>query len=238
MRFECCVETLASARAAVEGGGCDRLELCAGLGEGGTTPSFGLFKLVRDLFPAVFVVCLVRPRGGDFCYSEDEVLAMLVDIDLFKRNGANGVVLGALDLDGAVHSSHMRRLLLAARPMEVTFHRAIDVSRDPIQVVRECVELGVDRILSSGGETSAMAGSGMLARMVHEANSRLVVCAGGGITPSNCLAVVKQSGVHQLHGSLRLPTSTTTVHSKLGFHSPPTTCPQQVKQVIECIHNL
>ncbi|KAH9246826.1 hypothetical protein BASA81_015604 [Batrachochytrium salamandrivorans] len=189
MRFECCVETLESAHAAVKGGGCRRLELCAALAEGGTTPSFGLFKLVRDSFPTVFVGCLVRPRGGDFYYSEKEVCAMLVDIDLFKRHGANGVVLGALDLNGAIHLSHMRRLISAARPMEVTFHRAIDVCRDPLHTVRECVALGVNRILSSGGESNALAGSATLAKMVCEADNRLMVCAGGGITPDNCLEI-------------------------------------------------
>lgn len=209
--LELCVDSVASAIAA-HAGGASRLELCDNLVEGGTTPSIGLVKAVLRSVPAVSVHVMIRPRGGDFLYSKAELDVMTEDIVNIKAAGAHGIVLGVLSPDGRVDESALRRLVTLAAPLPVTFHRAIDVSTDPVAATHACVRCGVARILSSGGAATAEAGCETLRRMVQAAEGRLVIAAGGGVSEANAATIARRSGVDELHGSLR-----TTRRSAMTF---------------------
>jgi copper homeostasis protein len=204
---EACVDTVDGARAA-EAGGADRVELCAGLVEGGTTPSVGAISLARErLSIPIFVI--VRPRAGDFLYSENELTVMQRDIAAAASAGADGVVLGVLTPDGRVDGDAMRHLVPLARPMSVTFHRAVDLTRDLEESLDALIDAGVDRVLTSGGAASAVEGIGTIASLVQRAAERIVVMAGGGITASNAARVVAETGVREIHvrGSSRVPST-------------------------------
>ncbi len=194
---EACVDSVASAAAAVAGG-AERLELCGGLVEGGQSPSAGMVATVRERISATLHI-LIRPRGGDFLYDEDEVLVMLGDIDLAMRLGADGVVIGALRADGTVDAECTRRLMVAARPMAVTFHRAFDLTRDPDEALDELVALGVERVLTSGQAATAEAGIAVIQAMVQRSAGKIAILAGGGINEENAARIVKATGVGEIH---------------------------------------
>lgn len=194
---EACVDTVASALAA-QAGGAGRIELCANLVEGGTTPSAGTIALARErLGIPLFVI--VRPRGGDYLHDADEVEVMRRDVEAVRRLGADGVVIGALTPDGRVDAAVTRVLVEAARPMRVTFHRAFDAARDAAEALETLATLGVDRVLTSGGAASALEGVAALRALVQQAGERLVVLAGGRLTPESVGAVVSASGVREVH---------------------------------------
>ena len=194
---EACVDTVASALAA-EAGGAGRIELCANLVEGGTTPSAGTIALARERL-AIPLFVIVRPRGGDFLHDADELAVMRRDVEEARRLGADGVVLGALTPDGRVDAEAVRVLVDAARPMRVTFHRAFDATRDLTEALEALVALGVDRVLTSGGAPSALEGAAALGALVRQAGDRLVVLAGGGLTAATVGPVVAASGVREVH---------------------------------------
>lgn len=194
---EACVDTVGSAVAA-EAGGAGRVELCAALGEGGTTPSPGTVALARERLTIPLFV-LVRPRGGDFLYDADDVEVMRRDVAAARAAGADGVVLGALTADGRVDAAVTRALVDAARPMRVTFHRAFDVARDQAEALEALVALGVDRVLTSGGAPSAAAGTARLTALVRRAGGRIAVLAGGGVRAENAAALVAATGVREVH---------------------------------------
>ncbi len=194
---EACVDTVGSALAAAEGG-AGRVELCANLVEGGTTPSAGTIALARERLGIPLFV-LVRPRGGDFLYDADEVAVMRRDVDAARRLGADGVVVGALTPEGRVDAAVTRALVDAARPMRVTFHRAFDAARDADEALDVLVALGVDRVLTSGGAASALEGAAALGALVRRAGGRLTVLAGGGLTAATVGPVVAASGVREVH---------------------------------------
>ncbi len=194
---EACVDTVASALAA-EAGGAGRIELCANLVEGGTTPSAGTIALARErLGIPLFVI--VRPRGGDFLHDADEVEAMRRDVEAARGLGADGVVIGALTPDGRIDVDATRLLVEAARPMRVTFHRAFDAARDPAEALEALVAIGVDRVLTSGGAASALEGAAALGALVRHAAGRLTILAGGGLTAATVGPVVAASGVREVH---------------------------------------
>ncbi len=194
---EACVDTVESALAAAAGG-AGRVELCANLVEGGTTPSAGAIALARERLGLPLFV-LVRPRGGDFLYDADEVAVMRRDVEATRRLGADGVVVGALTPDGRVDAAVTRALVDAARPMRVTFHRAFDAARDAAEALEALVALGVDRVLTAGGAPSALDGAAALGRLVRQAGGRLAVLAGGGLTAETVGRVVAASGVREVH---------------------------------------
>ena len=194
---EACVDTVGSALAA-EAGGAGRVELCANLVEGGTTPSAGTIALARERLGLPLVV-LVRPRGGDFLYDADEVTAMLRDVEVARQLGADGVVVGALTPDARVDVAVTRALVDAARPMRVTFHRAFDAARHAAEALDVLVGLGLDRVLTSGGAASALEGAAALGALVRQAGGRLAVLAGGGLTAATVGPVVAASGVREVH---------------------------------------
>jgi copper homeostasis protein len=195
-RVEVCVDSVESALAA-QAGGAHRVELCAGLIEGGTTPSTGAIELARRSLQIDLNV-IVRPRAGDFCYSDVELEVMERDIAAAKALGVNGVVIGILKEDGAIDVERTRRLVDAARPMSVTFHRAFDMSRDPHEALEALVALGIERVLTKGQEDSIWEGLDLVARLVAQAGERLIVMPGGG-RERNVRAVVERTGAREIH---------------------------------------
>ncbi|GAA4681834.1 copper homeostasis protein CutC [Phytohabitans rumicis] len=198
---EVCVDSVSGVLAAQEAG-ADRVELCCALFEGGLTPSTGLIEAAREAAP-IGVNVLIRPRGGDFIYDSYEVRAMLRDIEVAASSGANGVVLGALTPDGDVDVPLCRQLMAAAGGLSVTFHRAFDMARRPLDALEAVIDLGVDRLLTSGQEASALEGTPLIAELVAAAGDRVVVMAGGGITERNVARILSQTGVREVHFTAR-----------------------------------
>jgi copper homeostasis protein len=198
--LEICLDSVESAIAA-ERGGADRVELCAGLPEGGTTPSAGMIAAVRQKIN-IGVQVMIRPRGGDFCYSADEFSIMQRDILIARQLGAAGVVFGILNVDGAVDKERMRQLIAMSRPLKVTCHRAIDMTCDLTRALDDLVELGVNRVLTSGGKKSAIDAMPTLAQLVQHAQGRISVMACGELSPANVKAVIAYTHVHEVHAGL------------------------------------
>ncbi len=195
--LEACIDSVEAAIAAREGG-ADRVELCANLLEGGTTPSSGAIQLAREHIEIGLNV-MIRPRGGDFCFSDVEFDVMRLDIERAKQLGADGVVIGILREDGAVDGERTGQLTELARPMSVTFHRAFDMSRDPYEALEDLIKLGIDRILTSGHDYSALEGLDLITELVQKAGSRIIIMPGGGITERNIRKILEQSGAREVH---------------------------------------
>ncbi len=197
---EAAVEILDSALAA-ERADADRIELCDNLRVGGTTPGARLIADVaeRTRLP-VFV--MIRPRAGDFVYSDDEFDQMIRDIELSGRMGISGIVTGALTSDGRVDVGHTRTLVKAAAGLPVTFHRAIDSAIDLPAALDEVIEAGASRVLTSGGAATAAAGMDVIAGLVGQAGSRVIVVAAGRIREHTVRAVIARTGVREVHARL------------------------------------
>jgi copper homeostasis protein len=210
MVLEVCIDSVESAIAA-ERGGARRVELCSGLLEGGLTPGAGLIASVRGRV-AVDMFVMIRPRGGDFLYSDLEFEVMREEIAHARRLGADGVVLGLLDEDGRVDVDRTRELIELAAPLPVTFHRAIDMTPDPAAAVEDAIAAGARRILTSGGAASVTQGIAEIARMVKAARGRVAIMPGGGISPENIAAVALTTGANEFHSSAR-----TAVASGMNF---------------------
>jgi copper homeostasis protein len=194
---EACVDSLASARAAAVAG-ADRLELCQNLAVGGTTPTRNLLAETHEGL-ALPLQVMIRPRGGDFCYTGDEIAAMLRDIAAARDGGAEGVVLGALTSDGRVQVDAVRRLRDAAGPLSVTFHRAFDQTCDPFEALAVLLELGIERLLTSGQAPTAAAGIPLLKELVTRGAGRISILAAGGIRGDNVQRIVAATGVSEVH---------------------------------------
>lgn len=194
---EVCVDSVDTAMAA-QAAGADRVELCANLLEGGTTPSAGVIALARRKIEIKLHV-MIRPRGGDFCYEADEVRVMENDITMAKQLGADGVVFGILDPDGSIDATRMRGLLELARPLKITCHRAIDMSRDLRKSLDALINLGVDYVLTSGGKQTALEGSASIKGLVRAAGDRISIMAGGGVNERNVRDVISKTGIKQIH---------------------------------------
>ncbi|PWJ59899.1 copper homeostasis protein [Dyadobacter jejuensis] len=196
MTIEICAYSLESCFNAQEGG-AGRIELCAGLGEGGTTPSAGLIELVRQYIHLPIYV-MIRPRGGDFVYDVFEEEIMRKDIVMAKSLGADGVVLGILQSDGRVDVARTRSLVELASPMKVTFHRAFDLTPDPLKALDDVIATGAARILTSGLHTTAVEGIEVLKSLAKAATGKIEIMAGAGVNDQNASAL-KEAGVHALH---------------------------------------
>jgi copper homeostasis protein len=217
--LEVCVDSVESAIAA-QRGGAGRVELCADLEHGGVTPSAGLMKSVRENV-ALNIHVMIRPRPGDFCYSEAEFSVMKSDIREAKTLGVDGLVFGVLSGDGEIDAERNAILLGVARPLTVTFHRAFDETIDLFAALSELTRLGFDRVLTSGGMPSVEAGLQMLTRLVHAADSSMKILAGGGITHENVASVVEQTGVDEIHALRSVSTMLAPGSSDAKFfHSP------------------
>jgi copper homeostasis protein len=218
---EVVVDSVESAVAA-EAGGAGRVELCANLVEGGTTPSAGMIAACRA-HVSIPLYVMIRPRGGDFLYSDIEIDIMRRDIRRARSLGADGIVLGLLHPDGTVDAARTARLIRRARPLDVTFHRAIDVCRDPLEALDALAAIGVDRVLTSGQARSALAGARTIATMVRHAANRLVILPGGRINEANAARIVRTTGVREIHvrGARAVRSGMKFRNTKLTFRGKP-----------------
>jgi copper homeostasis protein len=204
-----------SALAAQEGG-ADRIEFCDNLLEGGTTPSYGAIEVARSRLHIDLNV-IIRPRGGDFCYSDVAFEVMKRDIMAVKALGVQGVVLGVLNPDGTVDAARTGELISLARPMRVAFHRAFDMTRNPFEALNALIALKVDCVLTSGQASSALNGLGLLKKLVELSDGNIVIMAGGGVTPKNARRIVEASGVKEIHVGSGCAES---VDGKMKFRNP------------------
>lgn len=204
--------------------GAHRIELCDNPGEGGTTPSFGMIKAARqkvsiELFP------IIRPRGGDFLYSDDEFDIMKEDILQCKKIGCDGVVIGLLHADGTIDKTRTSQLVNLAYPMSVTFHRAFDRTNDPFIAMEDIIDCGCERILTSGQQPTASEGIELIAALIKQADERIIIMPGSGLRSDNITSIAKKSGAVEFHSSAR-----TTIDSKMSFNNP--TMKEQLKTVV------
>lgn len=211
-KIEICTNSAESVRAAVEAG-ADRIELCAGMPEGGTTPSYGEIALVRALIPSGMHV-IIRPRGGDFLYTEEECEVMFRDIEMARKIGVDGIVIGCLTAEGDVDVDKMRKLMAAAGGMSVTFHRAFDMCRDPFAALEAIEQLGCERILTSGQKGSAEAGIPLLKELVKRSRE-VRIMPGCGVNAGNILKIARETGAREFHLSARI-----SVESDMIYRNP------------------
>jgi copper homeostasis protein len=201
MIIEIATTDLETTRSAVEGG-ADRIELCAALSDGGTTPSMGTIQRCRELF-AVELYPIIRPRSGDFLYTEDEFLAMCADIKVCKELGCDGVVIGMLNQQGEIDKKRTAKLIELAYPLGVTFHRAFDRCVDPFKAMEELIEIGCERILTSGQQPTAPEGVALIASLHEKADARIIIMPGSGVRVDNIRELANKTGCQEFHSSLR-----------------------------------
>lgn len=199
--FELCAESIDACLVARDGG-ADRIELCSALSEGGLTPSHGLIReaVARSGLP---VHVLLRPRGGDFVYTDAEFDVMCEDLMHLRLLGASGVVLGALRADGSVDVERTRQLVEMAGTLEVTFNRAFDHTASLERALEDVIAIGCRRVLTSGGERDVVSGGKSLARLIEQAAGRIEIAVGGGLRLKNAAAVARTTGAQHFHGSMR-----------------------------------
>lgn len=196
-------------RSAVEGG-ADRIELCANLAEGGTTPSYAHLRKCRETF-SIPLFPIIRPRGGDFLYTKDEFEIMKNDIKLSKELGCEGIVIGLLNMDGTIDITRTSELIELAYPLDVTFHRAFDRCQDPFVALEELIEIGCQRILTSGQEPSVGSGQSavnskaveLIAELNKVADDRIIIMPGSGVRKDNIKMLAEKTGCIEFHSSLR-----------------------------------
>ena len=211
---EVCAFSLESCIAA-EKGGAKRIELCSSIHEGGTTPSAGLIQLAKQRV-SIEIYAMIRPRGGDFCYSNDEISVMEADIRMVKQCGCEGVVLGILQKDGRVNVSQTKALVALAKPMQVTFHRAIDMTPNYLQALEDIIETGCHRILTSGQKNTALEGMEAIEILVNQAKGRIEIMAGSGINAYNAKLLL-HTGVNALHLTGKSSRDSEMVYRKEGI---------------------
>lgn len=183
-------------------GGADRIELCANLAEGGTTPSMGHIRQCREAF-SLPIFPIIRPRGGDFLFDDEEFQIMRQDIRLCRELGCDGVVIGLLNRDGSIDEKRTARLIEEAYPLSVTFHRAFDRCRDPFEAMEKLIQIGCERILTSGQQPLAPDGIGLLAQLQQAAAERIIILIGSGVKPATVGALAAGTGCTEFHASLR-----------------------------------
>ncbi len=201
LKMEVCVDSLASALNASKGG-ATRLELCSNLSLGGTTPTVGLLKMVKRRIPDIPVFAMIRPRHGDFCYSEEEMAVMMEDMQSLKAEGVDGFVFGVLTPEGAIDRAKCERLLSLSRPLPVTFHRAFDLSvEEPGVLLETLISLGFTRLLTSGRSNTALEGVPLIRDLIQRANGEILIMPGAGIRQDNIQTILRQSRAIEFHGS-------------------------------------
>lgn len=213
-KLEICANSVASCLEAQKGGAY-RVELCAGIPEGGTTPSYGDIAVARELLTQTKLNVIIRPRGGDFLYSDLEQKIMLKDIEMCRKLGVDGVVIGCLTPDGDVDVQHNKELIDAAGEMSVTFHRAFDMCRNPFEGLEQIIELGCERILTSGQQPKAEQGVDLLKQLVEKAADRIIIMPGSGINEENIARIARETGATEFHLSAR-----ESIKSGMQYHNP------------------
>ena len=211
--LECATDSVESALAAAKGG-ADRLELCANLIIGGTTPTLALYDEVRS-HGDIPLFILIRPRFGDFLYTDYEANVICREIEMFQKAGAEGVVIGSLNKDGSLNAEHMKRFIDSAKDMSVTLHRAFDMCADPFETLKQAKELGVNTILTSGQAPSSLEGIDLYEKLIEKANGEISILAGGGIKASTIEKLLKQTSLTAFHMSGKI-----VVESGMEFRNP------------------
>jgi copper homeostasis protein len=186
---------------AVEGG-ADRIELCSALSEGGITPSYGLVRQCRKTFD-IPLFAIIRPRAGDFLYTDEEFELMMKDVQFCKETGCEGVVTGLLNNDGTIDTKRTAKLVALAYPLEVTFHRAFDRCKDPFTALEQLIKTGCQRILTSGQKPTAPEGTGLIAELIRQAGERIIIMPGSGVRKENIKALAEKTGAVEFHSSVK-----------------------------------
>ena len=212
-KIEICANSVESAVKAQQAGAY-RVELCAGIPEGGTTPSFGEIRMARQLLNQTKLHVIIRPRGGDFLYSPIEQEIMLHDIKVAHQLGADGVVFGCLTAEGYVDVPLMQKLMNAVGEMSVTFHRAFDMCSNPKEALEQIIGLGIDRVLTSGQEATAEKGIPLLKELVEQADGRIIIMPGCGVRENNIGKIEAETGAKEFHTSAR-----SIVYSKMEYRN-------------------
>ncbi len=239
MICEVVVYNIESALRAQEGG-ADRLELCDNPADGGTTPSFAMIEQVRQNISMDLYVML-RPRGGDFCYNNYEFHIMKRDLSQCQRLSVDGLVLGILNEDGTIDKKRCKELIAKSRPLKVTCHRAFDMTRDPFEALEDCIEVGFDRILTSGQRMKAIDGIDVISELVKKANGRISIMAGSGVNEDTVIEIVEKTSVNEIHFSavsfaesqiqFRNPHLTSMGEASSGEYKIRTVDPMRVRQI-------
>ena len=211
--IEIATSDFVTTKSAVEGG-ADRIELCANLAEGGTTASYGTIKQCREAF-SVSIFPIIRPRGGDFLYTADEFETMLQDVKLCKQLGCEGIVIGLLNADGTIDSKITSVLIESSYPLGITFHRGFDRCKDLFTALEQLIEIGCERILTSGQQPSVVDGVELVAELNKMANDRIIIMPGSGVRKENIKMLAEKTGCKEFHSSLRGKES-----SKMEFIHP------------------
>lgn len=236
------VESVVAAR----NGGAGRVELCAALEIGGTTPSAGLIAEARQI-EGIQLNVLIRPRGGDFLYNEAEIRCMIRDIEMAHQLGADGVVIGALTSQGNIDKDCCSRLINAAGEMNVTFHRAFDMCCNPLNALEDIIDMGCHRILTSGQAPSAIKGSALIKQLIDKANNRIIIMPGCGVNAHNATTIIKATSATEIHASAR-----TVVSSLMQYRNESVSMGNSdydeyshmesdidiIKQIVEAINNI
>ncbi|MDH5598398.1 MAG: copper homeostasis protein CutC [Cyclobacteriaceae bacterium] len=217
MILEVIAGSIEDARSAMEGG-ADRIELCVALNEGGITPSPGVIEeVIKAVNIPVFV--MIRPRGGSFTYTEAEIRVMERDIQFVKDCGGAGVVFGVVTDEGEIDIEYTKRLIALAKPLQITFHRAFDVLKNQEEKINRLIDLGVDRVLTSGGESTAFEGMKQIKRIADIAGKSLIVLPGAGINVKNVKELINYTGVNEVHISGKKTVSPPEYFSSRMFNS-------------------
>ncbi|MEP6926173.1 MAG: copper homeostasis protein CutC, partial [Ginsengibacter sp.] len=206
------IESCIAAREA----GAHRIELCDNPSEGGTTPSYGFIKAAREKL-SIQLYVMIRPRGGDFFYSDNEFSIMKADIEMCKQLGCDGVVIGLLQKDGSVDKRRCKELCVLAYPLGVTFHRAFDRTNDPFKALEDIIESGCERILTSGQQPKAVDGIPLIKELVKLADDRIIIMPGSGINSENIILLAENTGAIELHSSASVYTESKMDHSNFSM---------------------
>jgi copper homeostasis protein len=195
-------------------GGASRIELCAGPGEGGTTPSYAFIKSARENLHIQLYV-MIRPRGGDFLYSDEDFEMMKNDVAVCKKFDCDGIVTGILTKGGKVDKKRCKELIDLAYPLEATFHRAFDRVKDPFEALEDVIELGFERILTSGLQPKATDGAQLLSQLIKQSDGRIIIMPGSGITSQNIISIAESTGATEIHSSASF-----SEESKMDYINP------------------
>ncbi len=214
--------------------GANRIELCDNPGDGGTTPSYGFIKKAREVLQ-IELYCMIRPRGGDFFYTDEEFEIMKNDVLTCKKLGCDGVVIGMLNQDGTVDKDRCKKLIELAYPMGVTYQRAFDRVKDPFAALEDIIETGCERILTSGLVPSCFDGAQLIAQLIQQADERIIIMPGSGLRASNVTDVAKITGATEFHTSARINIDSTMHYTNEAMKENLQTVlvdEEEVKQII------
>ena len=234
--LEICCYNYQSALIAAEAG-AHRIELCADVAEGGTTPGYGTIKRVKekvgiDVFP------IIRPRGGDFFYTAEEFQIMKTEVLLCKELDCEGVVVGMLQQDGSIDKEHIKQLVAAAWPMSVTFHRAFDRALNPFEALEDIISIGCERILTSGHKPTALEGEPLLDELIRQANGRIIIMPGSGIRAANIASVAEKTGATEFHSSAGIKVNSSMQYFNEGMQENLQTITADRDEIISMKENL